>query len=316
MLRRSLRALAGLPCAIVCLGCLFLLALLGTIHQAEHGLLAARDRYFDSWFVLLGGWVPFPGTQTVCALFTLNLLVSLAAMLALRVARMGLILIHGGLALLLATAAWTHWTAQSGVIILNEGETATEARVPSHQVPPPDLPPVGNAETQSATHWQSEKPVQQPEPAVQLDPASFDLPIALTLMETTKETHPHSAMPRAFRSRVRVRSADGFEHEALIEMNRPLHIGDTTIYQSGFAANSSLGANQSTFAVVRNPVRSVPAIAAGITILGLALHFGQALFADLRRTSAARRPRKPKRHKQPTEPSPTVLPEPACARSS
>jgi hypothetical protein len=45
----------------------------GTVYQVEHGLFAAQERFYNSWLILVAGFVPFPGTQLVLAVLLVNL---------------------------------------------------------------------------------------------------------------------------------------------------------------------------------------------------------------------------------------------------
>lgn len=210
---------------------------------------------------MVGGWVPFPGTKTVLAVFFVNLIAALGAMITFRIWRAGLLMIHLGLVLLVATGALTHWLAVSATLRLAEGQSSAEA-ITEHQT-------------------------------------TLPLPLTVTLLDAERINHPNTSTPKHFRSRVRLSSPDGFEREALIAMNQPLRFGAFTIYQSGFSIGTGAApADESVFAVVRNPVGPWPAMASGLTVLGLALHFGAGLIGDLR----TRR----KRLAQPSSPAKTA----------
>ena len=66
--------LFGPTLTCICLAFLIVLVFLGTLYQVDHGLHAAKHRYFDSYFVLIGGFLPFPGTQSVMLVLLVSLL--------------------------------------------------------------------------------------------------------------------------------------------------------------------------------------------------------------------------------------------------
>ena len=110
--------------AVWCLACLMVLTFFGTLYQVDHGLHAAKARYFDSYFVLIGGFVPFPGTQLVLALLTLNLFVYTIQVLLMPRFMPGIVMIHAGLLMLLVGGAITHHFAEESNLALHEGQGA------------------------------------------------------------------------------------------------------------------------------------------------------------------------------------------------
>jgi hypothetical protein len=113
--------------AVTTVGLAFLLALTfwGTLYQVEHGLYLAKERFFDSWIVWIAGFIPFPGTQLVLAVLSLNLVVYIGRLVLRRHMPLGLLLTHLGLLMLLAGGAVTHHFASESQLTLQEGETAS-----------------------------------------------------------------------------------------------------------------------------------------------------------------------------------------------
>lgn len=106
----------------ICLVFLFLLTLLGTLYQVDHGLYEAQQRFYNSYYLLLGGWCPFPGTQTVMGVLLFNLSGYMVNMLLAPRIRAGIITIHGGLMMMLLGGAVTHHFAQESQLTLAEGQ--------------------------------------------------------------------------------------------------------------------------------------------------------------------------------------------------
>lgn len=108
----------------VCLVFLFLLTLLGTLYQVKHGLFEAQQRYYNSYVLFLGGWCPFPGTQTVLGVLLLNLSGYMVNLLLAPRLRAGILAIHGGLLMMILGGAVTHHFAQESQLTLAEGDAA------------------------------------------------------------------------------------------------------------------------------------------------------------------------------------------------
>jgi hypothetical protein len=50
----------SLHTTVICLIILCILVLWGTFYQIDHGIYAAKARFFSSWIVLIGGFFLFP----------------------------------------------------------------------------------------------------------------------------------------------------------------------------------------------------------------------------------------------------------------
>ncbi|WP_395736789.1 cytochrome c biogenesis protein ResB [Prosthecobacter sp.] len=137
----------GLATAVLIM--LLLLTLLGTLEQAEHGLVASQARYFESAFIdridigacwralaLDGYWnignvsLPLfhlvPGGYTLMAVLFVNLL--FGGILRIRKApkTIGVIISHFAILFMIAAGAVTHHFAKEGNLNLREGETGDE----------------------------------------------------------------------------------------------------------------------------------------------------------------------------------------------
>lgn len=122
-LARFLGWLIGPRLTVYCLAFLFVLTFWGTVYQVEHGLYAAQERFYNSWLILMGGFVPFPGTQLVLTVLTVNLTAYLISMIGR--GSFGILLTHAGLLMLLVGGAITHYFAEESQLTLMEGETSS-----------------------------------------------------------------------------------------------------------------------------------------------------------------------------------------------
>ena len=119
---RLLNVFLSLKLAIATLTWLMILTFVGTLYQAEHGLFAAQEKFYNSWIFILG-FVPLPGAQFTLAVLFLNLLAALIWQFQLGWRRVGLLILHLGLLLLLAGGFVTHYFGEESFLSLQEGES-------------------------------------------------------------------------------------------------------------------------------------------------------------------------------------------------
>jgi len=100
----------------------------------------------------------------------------------------------------------------------------------------------------------------------------YHLPFTLQLLESEKEVHPGTDVPRSYRSVVMV--IDGkLQQRVVITMNHPLRYKGYTIYQSSFNANADTQQTQNvSYAIVENSGRLFPYIASITLSIGLLIH--------------------------------------------
>lgn len=110
---------------VICLAFLMVLTFWGTVYQVNHGLFAAQQRFYNSYVILLGGFIPFPGTQLVLGVLLLNLIGYLVKMLLKDRLKPGIVLTHLGILVLLMGGAITHHFAEESQLTLLEGEGAS-----------------------------------------------------------------------------------------------------------------------------------------------------------------------------------------------
>jgi hypothetical protein len=123
----AIRAIASLRVTVVCLALLFVLTAWGTLYQVDHGLYAAQQRFFVSWFLLAGGYVPVPGGKLVMWVLFLNVTCTATIRFAWRRERIGIWLTHVGLVVMLVGAFLTHRYAKESHLPLEEGQLANVA---------------------------------------------------------------------------------------------------------------------------------------------------------------------------------------------
>jgi len=145
--RKGIVALTSMKVAVACFLMLALLTFLGTIHQVDYGLHDAEEKYFGSWGLLheipvtVGekGYVlkiPLPGAATVLTVLFVNMSSAMILLCCLPVGkgfhlarRVGVLLTHGGVLVLILGGAWIEWTEVEANLTLVEGEQGNLARM-------------------------------------------------------------------------------------------------------------------------------------------------------------------------------------------
>lgn len=130
LLKAVLDFLASYLFACILLIILFALTLFGTLEQVDHGLYEVQKRYFESIFFLVRVGdrlaLPMPGAALVMGLLAVNLL--LGGLLRIRKgwSTAGVIVVHVGIAMLLAAGLVKQVFSQEGNLRLFEGERSDE----------------------------------------------------------------------------------------------------------------------------------------------------------------------------------------------
>src|SRR6185436_21156360 len=116
----------GLACALLL--DLFALTLFGTLYQVEAGLFEAQKRYFESWFVVQTTPVPLVllGGVPCMGLLALNLFVGGFVRIQKAKRTLGVLIVHVGIALLLASSFVKMYHSEDGHLTLEEGQSADE----------------------------------------------------------------------------------------------------------------------------------------------------------------------------------------------
>lgn len=124
-LKELLKPLASLKLTVVCLVILTVLVLWGTVYQAEHGLYQAQQKFFYSWFFMIFGIIPFPGTVLVMFVLFVNLVFSLIFRIGFRWSNLGNIVTHLGIIILLVGGGLTFYFSEESSLSLREGENSS-----------------------------------------------------------------------------------------------------------------------------------------------------------------------------------------------
>jgi len=130
LVRNLFRLLASYGFAIVLLAFLFLLTLLGTLEQVDHGLYDAQKKYFESFYVIYELYdtvpIPLPGAYLVMALLFVNLVFGAIVRAPKSWTRPGMLIAHSGILLMLLGGLVTYHFSIRGHMTLYEGESSDE----------------------------------------------------------------------------------------------------------------------------------------------------------------------------------------------
>lgn len=100
---------------------LIVLLVYGTIDQKYHGLYLAQQKYFSSWIV----WGIFPGGRLALSVVFINLLFKLIFNSPIRFNRIGTLISHSGMLLLLLGGFFTAYFSNEGSMPIPEGQTSS-----------------------------------------------------------------------------------------------------------------------------------------------------------------------------------------------
>ncbi|MCB1077193.1 MAG: cytochrome c biogenesis protein ResB, partial [Verrucomicrobiae bacterium] len=130
------KALSSYWLATAVLVFMTIVTLFGTLYQVDHGLFAAKQRFFHSWIITykLGGNLPIPilpGGLLLMTLLTLNLVIGAILKVKKRARGIGMLIAHFGMIFLLVSGFVTFAFNREGYMALYEGQTG--ARVESYR---------------------------------------------------------------------------------------------------------------------------------------------------------------------------------------
>ncbi|CAN5438035.1 hypothetical protein BH20VER3_BH20VER3_05930 [soil metagenome] len=135
-LKSPLRILSSLRLTVACLGLGMLLVFLGTLAQVHLGIHAVQARYFQSLIIF---WAPpgaswkipvLPGGYLLGMVLAVNLIAAHAVRFQLTKKKIGIILLHLGVILLLIGQLLTGLFARETQMRINEGQTAAYSEAP------------------------------------------------------------------------------------------------------------------------------------------------------------------------------------------
>ena len=137
MLRAAVQSFASLRLTVALLGAAMVLIFVGTLAQTRLGVWQVVDDYFRSAIAWVdvglvvpgvdpgsGVVVPLPGGSLIAGLMIANLLAAHAIRFRLAFKRIGVLVLHAGLIVLLAGEFVTGWFANEGLMRIDEGASA------------------------------------------------------------------------------------------------------------------------------------------------------------------------------------------------
>jgi hypothetical protein len=129
MLNSLFKVISSLKLTVVLLGLATLLVFIGTLAQVDQGLYQAQTRYFKSFFIY---WKPqgvawsipvFPGGYFIGTVLLINLLAAHASRFKMTKKKVGILMVHAGLILLLLGQLLTDVLSTESAMRLAEGES-------------------------------------------------------------------------------------------------------------------------------------------------------------------------------------------------
>jgi hypothetical protein len=119
--RKVIQISASAKVTVICLLLMVVMVIWGTLFEAAHGLLAAREMFFQSW-IFWTNHIPFPGIKLLSFVLIWNLGFSFFRVLSHPLKNSGVILIHAGVAFLLCGAFFSAKFSKEFFLPLHEGE--------------------------------------------------------------------------------------------------------------------------------------------------------------------------------------------------
>jgi len=135
-LLRFLKPLSSLRLTIVCLACCMVLLFVGTLDQVHVGIFEAQNRYFKSFLLFFtipgtGFKVPwFPGGYTLGIVLLANLIAAHAIRFRFSWRKVGIIVLHSGIILLLVGQLVTSVFQVESQMRLDQGQTSNFSESP------------------------------------------------------------------------------------------------------------------------------------------------------------------------------------------
>lgn len=127
-LSKAFEFLGSFSLAAIIFILLFVLTFFGTLEQANASLQDVRTKYFDSLFFLTEWGIPLPGAFLLLGLLFVNLVVGGMIRMRRTWSRVGIFVIHIGIAFLLLSGLVEGLTSKKGSMAVWEGETRDEFR--------------------------------------------------------------------------------------------------------------------------------------------------------------------------------------------
>jgi len=125
--KKSISYAASLKFSVICLLLMACIVVCGTLYQSTDGLYAARERFFQSWFILTRFYIPFPGMKLVSLALIINIFASLLLLARKPLKNSGLVLLHVGIILQLSGIMFSSSFSREFFLPVAEGETVSAA---------------------------------------------------------------------------------------------------------------------------------------------------------------------------------------------
>ena len=239
-MKKLLALLASLKLAVILLVLLLVGLAAGTIIESRVGVeVAGRVVYYAPWFLGLE------------ALFAVNVIASIVAYFPWGRFRIGYLVTHASLVLILAGALVTYFCKTEGTLGLWEGTS-------------------GNV-------------IEQVENGTVV--AHHTLPFSVYLTSFTVDHYQGTMRPAGFRSQVVISEPEGGKSwPAAIWMNNPLSVKGYRIFQSSYQQQN--GRQASIFSVSNDPGQPIVFAGYGLLVLGMCIVFGTRVRARQRAAAA------------------------------
>jgi cytochrome c-type biogenesis protein CcsB len=235
------RTLASLKLTVALLVLVLLVLAVGTIVESRTSAEAARQAVYYSWW--------FIGLQVV---FAVNVIASIANLFPWGKARIGFLVVHGGIVAILIGATVSYFFKTEGQLGLWEGGTGNV---------------IENVDIATGEH------------------SRHELPFQVTLDDFQIDRYQGTMRPAMFRSKVRVTDPVTSEtFAAEIWMNNPLRHRGYTLFQSSYQQQG--GREASIFSVSKDPGQTIAFVGYGLLVIGMCWVFGTRIAAHRRARSA------------------------------
>lgn len=135
-MKHAIKALASLRLTVLLLALSMILIFVGTLAQTRLGVWQAVDTYFRSWIAFIdfgliagrdtrGAGIPFPGGLSIAGAMIVNLIAAHIVRFKATRKRIGILVLHAGLILLLLGDFVTGFFAHEGLMSIDEGQRSS-----------------------------------------------------------------------------------------------------------------------------------------------------------------------------------------------
>ncbi|MBF0432521.1 MAG: cytochrome c biogenesis protein ResB [Fibrobacteria bacterium] len=119
---KLIKFLISYKLTVFCLLWLMVLTFWGTLYQVENGLYITKERMFNSWIFMAGGFFPVPGARIILWLSLVNLTAVTVFRFRYTWKMSGMLLTHVGMLILIIGSGFTLHLAQESSLTLKENQ--------------------------------------------------------------------------------------------------------------------------------------------------------------------------------------------------